>query len=267
MAKLKGNLQFTGSLGNVSAYTRRGSDDVILRTKGGASKEKIKTSASFARTREINKEWGGCSKAGTAVRMAIYPLRHMADYNISGPLNAIAKIVQKLDTTNPVGRRAICFSKHKQVLDGFNLNKQNTLDSVVRSPLNVIFDRSEGKATIDLPALNPQINFSNKYQRPLFRFVTVLGMISDMEYNDEYLMYRPLHAEIHGHSVKVTSDWYPALLPFDGLSLELFLKGAPDLHETDTLILAAGIEFGNPLTNSIVEPIKYSGSGKILATF
>jgi hypothetical protein len=266
MAKLTGNIQFTGSLGNVSAYTMRGSDKVILRTKGGASREKIKNNPAFARTRELNKEWSGCSKAGAAVRMAMYPLRHMADYNISGPLNAIAKIVQKLDTDHPVGSRAIYFSKHKQVLDGFNLNHQNTLDSVVRSPINFILNRNEG-ATVHLPALNPKINFLNKYQRPLFRFVTALGIISDMEYNEDYLFYRPLHAEIHGHSVKVTSDWYPALLPFDGLSLKLSLKGAPDLNETDTLILAAGIEFGNPLTNSIVEPIKYSGSAKILATF
>jgi hypothetical protein len=266
MAKLKGNLQFTGSLGNVSAYKRRGSDDVILRTKGGASKEKIKTSASFAHTRELNKEWAGCSKAGAAIRMAIYPLRHMADYNISGPLNAIAKIVQKLDTAHPVGSRAISFSKHNHVLDGFNLNNQNTLDSVIRSPLNFIFDRNNG-ATINFPALNPKINFNNKYQRPLFRFVAVLGIVSDMEYNEGYAFYRPLHVELHGHCITATSEWYPALLPFEGLSLELSIKDAPAPDETDTLILAAGIEFGNPLTNSIVEQIKYSGSAKILVTF
>ena len=165
-----------------------------------------------------------------------------------------------------MGSRAICFSKHKQVLDGFNLNKQNTLDSVVRSPLSFITDRNNG-ATINFPALNPKINFNNKYQRPLFRFVAVLGMISNMEYNEGYLFYRPLNTALHGCCIKATSEWYPALLPFDGLSLELSFKGAPDLIETDTLILAAGIEFGNPLTNSIVEPIKYSGSGKILVAY
>jgi hypothetical protein len=41
MATVKGPIQFSGSISNISFYTRRGSDKVIARSKGGASKEKI----------------------------------------------------------------------------------------------------------------------------------------------------------------------------------------------------------------------------------
>jgi hypothetical protein len=57
MAILKNGLQFTGSVGNLSAYTRRGSDKVIIRTKGGASRDKIKKSPNFKRTRESNSDF------------------------------------------------------------------------------------------------------------------------------------------------------------------------------------------------------------------
>jgi hypothetical protein len=47
MAILKNLTEFTGSLGNISAYRRKDSDKVILRMKGGATKKKIKTAKSF----------------------------------------------------------------------------------------------------------------------------------------------------------------------------------------------------------------------------
>ncbi len=43
MASLKGNIAFTGSLGNLSAYSRKDLNNIILRTKGGASGKVIKT--------------------------------------------------------------------------------------------------------------------------------------------------------------------------------------------------------------------------------
>ncbi len=42
MGTRSNNFAFTGSLGNYSAYTMRGHDGIILRTKGGASKNRIK---------------------------------------------------------------------------------------------------------------------------------------------------------------------------------------------------------------------------------
>ena len=43
MARVKGILQVTGGLKGVSMYTMRGNDEVIMRTKGGPSKNTIKT--------------------------------------------------------------------------------------------------------------------------------------------------------------------------------------------------------------------------------
>jgi hypothetical protein len=50
-------------MGNISVYTRCDLDQIFLRTKGGASRQKIKTSDSFVRTHELklNKEWRACS--------------------------------------------------------------------------------------------------------------------------------------------------------------------------------------------------------------
>ena len=65
MAIVKGAFQMTGSIRGVSFYTVRGSEKVIMRTKGGASKEKIKSSPKFEGLRKQQKEFGGCSKFGS----------------------------------------------------------------------------------------------------------------------------------------------------------------------------------------------------------
>ena len=59
MAIVKGTVVMTGGFGNASFYTRRGSDKVIVRTKGGPSKQKIKTSPRFESVRLQQKEWKG----------------------------------------------------------------------------------------------------------------------------------------------------------------------------------------------------------------
>ncbi len=70
MLKLTGSILFTGSMDNFSAYTMQGYDGIILRKKGGASKEKIKTGRNFYLTRKHNAEFGASSQAGKSIRKA-----------------------------------------------------------------------------------------------------------------------------------------------------------------------------------------------------
>src|SRR5688572_10360908 len=98
MPKLIGELQFIGSLDNLSAYKMRGSDKIILRKKGGPSKKQIKHSPKFDLTRRNNKEFGGRVKAAAHIKRILYPMLFIADYNIIGPLNALLKPIQNMDT-------------------------------------------------------------------------------------------------------------------------------------------------------------------------
>jgi len=47
MGKLESEFQFTGPVGNLSAYRMRGVDKIIIRKKGGASRNKIRNSLLF----------------------------------------------------------------------------------------------------------------------------------------------------------------------------------------------------------------------------
>jgi len=73
MAKLISGLSFTGSLSNLSAYKMRGHDGIIVRTKGGPSKEKIKESPSFLVTGCNNMEFGDHSTAASWTMFGTHP--------------------------------------------------------------------------------------------------------------------------------------------------------------------------------------------------
>lgn len=83
MAIIKGFMQLTGSIQGVSFYTLKGSDKVIMRTKGGATKKRIAKSPEFENTRKQNMEFGGCSKFGSKSRKAFGSIQRIADYNIN----------------------------------------------------------------------------------------------------------------------------------------------------------------------------------------
>jgi hypothetical protein len=81
MAKLAGAILFTGSLGAVSAYRLKHSGTIVLRSKGGATREKIRKAPEFINTRRNNQEFGKCAKAA-AIRPALHPLRQIPDHNL-----------------------------------------------------------------------------------------------------------------------------------------------------------------------------------------
>src|SRR5687768_1629735 len=170
MAQISQGLTFTGSLSNISAYKRRGSDKIILRTKGGASKKKIKTSPSFEKTRKINAEFGGRATATKWIRIALNPLLPLADYNIAGPLNALVRPIQAMDKVNAYGKRSVLFTKQPDILQGFQFNQRNTFDHIVRNPVTCTVSKKEGTAQVDIPSLVPGINFVVPGQFSFFAF-------------------------------------------------------------------------------------------------
>jgi hypothetical protein len=73
MATLTNGINFTGSIGDISGYTRKGSNKNYARTKGGASKQRIEKAPEFELTRQNYKEFSGCGKAASSIRKAIFP--------------------------------------------------------------------------------------------------------------------------------------------------------------------------------------------------
>ena len=263
MATLQGTLSFTGGLSNLSAYTMRGHDKIILRTKGGASKNKILTQPSFESTRNLNNEWKIVTMVARMIRRGLNVLRPMADYNISGPLNALVKKIQSGDTQNPKGKRAILFSRHPDFISSFNYNRQNLFDSVIRQPLSVTIDRSTGLAEVLIPALQPAVNFFPHPRYAFYRIVLAFTAVSDYIWNEGSGSYGsvspllPQYKAVHG-------PWVLSNVPQPSASYQLEPTTTFPPRPGMILVFAAGIQYGMPGADGSVQPAPYAGAARIL---
>ncbi len=256
----------TGSMAMVSMYTIQGSDQVIIRTKGGPNKYQIKTKPQFEKVRRNNSEWSGCTKMGSQIRWSFKNMNRIEDYPVTGALNAICKQVQKLDTESEHGKRGIFLSKHKEILVGFSFSRKQVLESVLRIPIETTLNRETGEAHISIPTTNTDLYLYNFRKLPYYRIVANLSGVCDMAIppdgrNYEYADYNYCDPKNGVYE----SAWLPTTgtQPAIDITLTYPLDPAP-IPDDVTLLLCIGIEFGKQGYGDITEPVKYAGTGKIV---
>jgi hypothetical protein len=261
MARLTSEITFTGSLGNLSAYKMRGSDKIIIRKKGGASKEKIRRAPQFDLTRRYGAEFGGRSRMASNIIHKLGPLKMTNDYSLMGPLNKLLKAAQVMDTDSALGKRHVLLSKNPTVVEGFPMNRRITMESVIRSPIAYTLSREKMEATIELPALNTDTNFIPDLRYAAFRWVMIAMAIPDF-YFDPLTGYRPRPDAFEAEQSKIT-DWYMVRSGAPATTVSISLGNKPE-EDDFTLLLAVGIVYGHYVDSQKIAEVKHVGCGKIL---
>jgi hypothetical protein len=266
MPFLEGPFAFTGKLDMLSAYRMRGVDKIVVRRKGGPSREKVKTSPSFENTRRTMSEFGGCSRHGSYVRMAMLQLRRLSDYNFGSDINSIMRQVQLRDGTSEWGRRSITLSEHTRLLEGFStMYKAPSFDSIVRTPVYYTMDRSNRSARIEIPELMRDINYFPQNNHAMFRLTATLGIVPDVAFDmasKEYLA--PKWYNKSYYSIGISTDWNPSLEGMESTVLALAMDVLPPDNRW-TLMLSIGIEYGAFREGGKIDEVKRFGAAKILA--
>ena len=267
MAKLSPGIQFTGSIAGLSAYTMRGSDKIILRSKGGMTKKQVKRMPETSLLRLTNREWSGCALAGSDMRKSLLGVLHLADNNVTGSLNAMAKMIQKLDTVNKKGERSILIAQYKQLLQGFSLNRQTIFDSVVRYPLPVTINRNLAAANIMIPELTPGIHLQLPWKYPAFRFCISLGVVVDRTYKPHLKSYEETQGQELPYAKPLTTEWINVNEKYTGEEINIALENNEWLDDSMSMVLGIGIEMGQVVANNDMREVKYAGCAKVISVF
>jgi len=266
MVKIKGPFQLSGSMGEISFYSMRGSKKVIMRGKGGAKKEKIENSPKFENLRKHQKEFGGCSKFASLARYAFGGLHRVASFNLNPKLNSFGKKLMKLDKVIPIGHRSIKLSEYKEILEGFDFNDVYPINSVLRVIPRWEIDRDQLKAVVTFPRINADINLLNIQKLPFFRLLIAIGTISDLIYDPDKEAYLPLVYDVHGHSSTLTGDWNSTktILPEQNMTVQMDEQEIAQMTENVTVVLTLAVEFGNVGDSKQPVEVKYAGCGKVI---
>jgi hypothetical protein len=259
MALLDGAIQFTGSLQNLSFYKMRGTNKIVVRKKGGPSRKKVKHSPGFANTRRNNNEFGGRASAVRHIKDILSPLLFLADYNITGPLNALLKPIQEMDRESEWGKRHIIISREPRLLEGFTINRRYLFESIVRTPVSCQIQKEKGLVSIDIPALIPGINFMVPGNYNWYRFTAVAGPVPDLFFTGT--RYKTEGNQWYGPEITQTA-WLPVNTP--SAAGQLVIQTPETKYNSCSTLVALGIAFGTMQRNDI-EPVKYVGGAKVVA--
>jgi hypothetical protein len=264
MGNIISGSDFTGSVGPITVLKMRGHDKLVIRSKGGASKRKIKTHSNFDATRRLNQEWKVVTKCGAELRQGLDALKPLADYNVSGPLNALIKKIQTSDTINEKGKRSILFSRYPDFLSSFQFNRQTLFDSVIRRQLEVKIDKPSATAIIGLPELQPGIHFFPNPKYAYYRLTIDMSSINDRIWNEATGSYNQKSALLPAYKQFYT-DWVPTSSTQSATTYQI----APAIEPFSTepgvlLIVGAGIQYGMPAPDGSIQPVPYAGAARIL---
>ena len=266
MARIKGPLQIEGGMGSMSFYNRRGSDKIIVRTKGGASKQVIKNSPKFENFRLQQEEWKGCTAFASRLRYAFGGLHRVADYNLTPALNAFAKNLQKTDEISETGKRNIRFSAFRFTLDGFSFNRNYPFNTVLRVAPVVEIKREKLSAVVSVPRINTGVDLLNIQKLPYFRLTVSIGAVSDLVHDGLSNSYPAANQRLHGLCSTHETGWFPStgIYPETGLEVQLPENMMPYLTDEITLVVSMAIEFGQVGFTGLPQEVKYAGCGKVL---
>jgi len=268
MAIIKGAIQMTGSIKGMSFYTNAGSDQVIMRTKGGPSARRMKVGNEFAKIRKHQAEWPGCVKFSRGIRYALGENYRLADYNVSPVWCGMGKNLITLDKEHPVGERQLLLSKYRNVLENFSLNRNYPFNTVLR--INPQFDINKNTllATVSIPQLNTEMDLLNIQKLPYFRVIVSLGVVSDLAYSPDNKNnpYEPALKEFNGCSGSTISDWFSTddLIGEQTMTVKLADEIVERMTDDTTALLGIGVEFGKVGFAGQTTPVKRAGCAKVL---
>ena len=191
-------------LGNYSIYTMEGVDDLVIRSKGGPTKDQIENGRQFRRQRENMLEFAGCSKAAGFLNSAMFGLKTVSNANFLGKINKLSGIIMRMDMDHEEGQRSILFSRYGSLLAGFNVNTKNSFDNIVLQYTAHSFSRNDCKATVNFPAMVPGVTLKTQPGMPYVRFIGILGIVPDLVHTPDG--YRPVNPEMKYHPLMKKTD-------------------------------------------------------------
>lgn len=267
MARLKGPIQFIGSLGGLHSYYNKSIKAYVVATNGGASKELIMNNPAFARTRENMSEFKGCGMWASLLRQSLAPLSHLYSGYYFSDIMSLAKKIQNCDDVNRKGFRSI---ESHRFPDGFRMikfNKEKPLERICMFDPHVTFSEDKKTVALHIAQLRPYslIHWPSRFMS--FRFSLVAVQLADMVWNEADRGYEPCVKDLECTTAKTVSAWMSGVMDPADFTMETSFA-APAMQQPGTVVLAVlGIELSMTPFSSQDNTFSASGTMGVVACF
>lgn len=181
----------------------------------------------FELTRQNNAEFGRACKANRLLRHAFaLAMTNKADRYVSGRLTKTMFNILQSDSVNDRGERRITKGA-LGLLEGFNFNRDTSLQNVLRGPYSITINPEETQATISFPSFMAKTMIETTSGANAC-MLTAIGASLNLE--EETWPVDPVQTDI----------WDIIRHPRETMQLQI---PVPDHKSTHAIIIALGIEF------------------------
>lgn len=244
MAKQIGLVKYQGTMGGVRHFKIKGLQGDFAGLKGGPSKEQVLTSKEFKRTRENMSEFGGSATAAKVVRTGFASLvKTMGDPRLTSRLTRAFKRIN-LEATGKRGERPILLTANKEIIKGFNFDKNLALASVFTAPYSWSVNVGRNETTLTIPAFDPASSINAPVGATHFKLINGITSVSDYQFDTNTGKYEPKVDAQNGLNAVTTTVELALGTPIGAVTtLIAALPGAPGLSADVGLVTCIGIEF------------------------
>lgn len=244
MARQKGLMKYVGTIGDVRHFKIKGQKGFFAGMVGGPTAQQVYSAPEFERTRENMNEFGGCAKAGKSLRTALSSLMGtFTDPQVTGRLTSVMKKINLEDGTEARGYRKIEISSQRQYLEGFEFEKNISINGVFNAPYDVTHTVERNSADLVVAPFTPSALVTAPSGSTHFRLLNALAVLADFSYNPTTGSYDPDDADNNEANVIAYSDYIPLSEDYAGETITADLPGAPELGENVSVVQCIGIEF------------------------
>ncbi|MGB8194314.1 MAG: hypothetical protein WCF67_20450 [Chitinophagaceae bacterium] len=225
MAKQKGIIPVTGTIGELTFYQSEHGNLVRLKGKG-ISKERIFGDEKFAKTRDHIAEFSQAQTAAKLIRTSFRTLANNSrDKKMNQRLGGFVLDVIQSDIVNERGTRKIA-SGDMQLLKGFDFNEGMQLLDTMFATFNTTIDRTTGRVNVELLSFIP--SQAMKVPEKATHFRVNLGAA---EIDFANLSYK--YVEQNSALLELNNE------PTDDLSLTAMLPA----NSTNYILIGLGVDF------------------------
>ena len=147
----------------------------------GPANDHIETKPQFEKTRKLNNEWKAVIDGQRRTyEIRLLALHTLADYNVSGPLNALVKKIQVTDDGESKRETVDSFFSTTRFPQQFPIQQADFIRHASSvSHLEVKIDKTSAVVDFTIPPLQPLINFFPNPRYAYYRIILDCTGLSD----------------------------------------------------------------------------------------
>ena len=197
------------------------------------NRRRVLTDPVFELTRQNNAEFARACKANRLLRRAFaIAIPDMADRYVSGRLTKIMFKILQTDSVNGRGERRVTKGE-LGMLEGFNFNRDTSLQNVLLAPYSVTINHDVTQVTISFPSFMPKAMIETSSGANACKLT---GIAASLSLEEETWPVDPVQTDL------MDLKQYPREL----LQLQLPVR---EYKNTHAIVIALGIEFFHGIHN------------------